>query len=152
MDCIQGEKGFVLAAGVCFMQSHHPNPNLQQHFHYTSLLFLDQRLCYGWRVLHMSIPVIQTQSFHNSSSPVLLPCFIDSPRKPAALSSCSSVTPSLHNSIQTLSILATSRLQNKISDIYNIHDIRSNENTWIKLRLLQTASLKLSVIQNALGL
>ena len=42
--------------------------------------------------------------------------------------------------------------KNKISDIYNIHDIRSNENTWIKLRLLQTASLKLSVIQNALGL
>jgi len=60
-----------------------------------------------------------------------------------SIMSCSSPTPSLHNFIPTLSILAMSRLQNKIVDIYNTHDIRSNEKKWIKLGLLQTASLKL---------
>ena len=63
-----------------------------------------------------------------------------------SIMSCSSPTPSLHNFIPTLSILAMSRLQNKIVDIYNTHDIRSNEKKWIKLGLLQTQASSFSVM------
>ena len=90
-----------------------------------------------------------TLSLNHSDSikqPSIAAMFHQYSEETCSIMSCSSPTPSLHNFIPTLSILAMSRLQNKIVDIYNTHDIRSNEKKWIKLGLLQTQASSFSVM------